>query len=65
MRSGHDLVTRQHLDSLWDMAVARVSLVLADQFALFQDPEHFRRVKYMVLMFSRALERYCHISCVF
>jgi len=57
MKSGHELVTRQQLDSMWDLGIARVSMVFADQLALFKEPADFRTVKYTALLFSRVLER--------
>ncbi len=58
LKSGNELMTRAQVDNLWEMAVAKIKLVLNEQFGYITNPETFLDVKKIVILFAKTLEGY-------
>lgn len=56
MKSEEELISRSFLDGIWENALARIKMHLAEQSAYVSDPTLFLQLKYSVVVLARALE---------
>lgn len=56
MKSGNELMSRSEVETMWDRAVTKVTLILQEQTGYVRDPQTFLTMKYQLMLFAKTLD---------